>query len=300
MGQQLRLRVLLPIAVLALLGLGVGALAFTGTPTEEPAPAPLPPAAPAQGESRENEPSSEEQAKEQAEASRAAERLARREWRKAANDICAELNDSAAALGEPQSTEELLTVLPQSLSLSEAALARLQALEPAAADAQRVETMLAEFGAFMRIEREALEALTNQNVSLFLNLNARAFNHNDRGSTIAHRLGVSACAAGSTADSALQRELKRHKVVVAVLYAPDAMLDSLLVREARAGAALVRAGFVGITASDTRSAALLAKNYDVRAAPAVLVFVRWRGAMTTFTDFVDRETIAQAAETAGL
>ena len=41
MRSQLRLRVLLPVAVLALLGLGYGALAFTGTPAEEPAPKPL-------------------------------------------------------------------------------------------------------------------------------------------------------------------------------------------------------------------------------------------------------------------
>jgi hypothetical protein len=30
------------------------------------------------------------------------------------------------------------------------------------------------------------------------------------------------------------------------------------------------------------------------------VFVRWRGAVATFTDYVDRETIAQAAELASL
>jgi hypothetical protein len=62
----------------------------------------------------------------------------------------------------------------------------------------------------------------------------------------------------------------------------------------------VRAGFVAITATDSRSAALLAKRYGVRSAPAVLVFVRWHGAVATFTEYVDRETIAQAAELASL
>ena len=116
---------------------------------------------------------------------------------------------------------------------------------------------------------------------------------------IARGLGVEKCAAGSTVDSALERELKRHKVVVAVLYTPDAALDNLLVREARAGAADVRVGFVAIAPTDTRSAALLAKRYDVRAAPRCDLRPLAR-TVTTFTEYVDRETIAQAAETAGL
>jgi hypothetical protein len=291
MRQQLRLRVLIPIAVVALLGLGVGAMAFTGTPAEEPAPGPLPNASGSAKKTAEK-PSAEAEAR--------AERLARAAWRKQANNICAGLNESVTRLGEPQKPEDIVQLLPESIALAEGALTRLVALQPAKADAGGVKGMLAELRSFVRLEKRASEALVNQDVELFVDLNARAFRHNDRGSAIALQLGAKACAAGATAGSALERELERHRVVVAVLYTPDSTLDRLLVREARAGAEEARVGFVAVTPTHTRSGALLAKRYGVRAAPAVLVFVRWRGAVATFTDYVDRDTIAQAAETARL
>jgi hypothetical protein len=299
MRQEIRLRVLIPIAVVALLGLGVGAMAFTGTPVEEPLPS-APPKAASDGKKKEKKPSAKKVAKEAAKAARKAERLAGREWRKQANQICAGLNESVAALGEPQRPEDVVALLPETVALAESALDRLRTLQPAKADARKVKLMLGEFASFARLEKNASAALANQDVERFVRLNARAFKHNDRGSAIARRLGAKACAAGSSTDSALERELAKHRVVVAVLYTPDATLDGLLVREARAGAAEVRAGFVAIAPTDSRSAALLAKRYGVRAAPAVLVFVRWRGAVATFTDYVDRETIAQAAELARL
>ena len=52
--------------------------------------------------------------------------------------------------------------------------------------------------------------------------------------------------------------------------------------------------------TDTRSIALLASRYDVRDAPAVLVFARWRGAVNAIMGYADRETVAQAAENAAL
>jgi hypothetical protein len=292
MRQQLRLRVLIPIAVVALLGLGVGAMAFTGTPAEEPIPDPLPRAAGGSAKKAEEKPSPEAVA--------GAERLARNNWRKQANDICTGLNESVARLGEPQKPEDIVQLLPESIALAEAALTRLVALQPANGDAAEVKRMLAELRFFVGLEKRASEALANQDVELFVDLNARAFRHNDRGSAIALRLGVKACAAGATAGSALERALERQRVVVAVFYTPDSTLDRLLVREARAGAEDARVGFVAVTPTDTRSGALLAKRYGVRAAPAVLVFVRWRGAVATFTEFVDRDTIAQAAESASL
>jgi hypothetical protein len=294
MRQELRLRVLIPIAVVALLGLGAGAMAFTGTPVEEPLPSPPPQAA--AGDTK--KPSKSDAKADEAE--REAQRLARRQWRQQANQICAGLNESVAELGEPQRPEDMAALLPETMALAESALTRLKTLQPAKADARRVDLMLAEFASFVRLEKNAAAALVAQDIERFVNLNAQAFKHNDRGSGLARRVGVPACAAGSTTDSALERRLAEHRVVVAVLYTPGATLDSLMVREARAGADAVRAGFVAVTPTDSRSAALLAKRYDVRSAPAVLVFVRWRGAVATFTDYVDRETIAQAAELASL
>jgi hypothetical protein len=290
MREELRLRVLIPIAVVALLGLGVGAMAFTGTPAEEPIPGPLP--RPGSAPPKKPKPSAKEEHR--------ADRLARAAWRKQANQICTGLNKSVGRLGEPQKPEDVVELLPETVALADAALTRLKTLESPRSDARAIRRMLRELASFVRLEKRASVALTNQDVDLFVRLNARAFRHNDRGSAIAWRLGARACAAGATSDSALERELDRNRVVVAVLYTPDSALDSLLVREARAGAAEAGVGFVAIAPADTRSAALLAKRYGVRGAPAVLVFVRWRGAVSMFTDYVDREAIAQAAETASL
>ena len=88
--------------------------------------------------------------------------------------------------------------------------------------------------------------------------------------------------------------------MVAVLYTPGSAVDLITVAEARAGAGEVRAGFVAIDVTDTRSVALLASRYDVRDAPAVLVFARWRGAVNVLNGYADRETVAQAAENAAL
>jgi hypothetical protein len=298
MRQELRLRVLIPIAVAALGGLGVGAMAFSGTPVEEPPPSSLPQAAPQQNEEKEEE--KKPSAKQRAKLAAKAERVARRKWQTSANEICEGLNRSIAALGEPQRPEDVVALLPETIALAQSALTRLEPLEPAKADAKQVKTMLAHFSAFVRLETQASEALANQDVERFVDLNAQAFRRNDAGSKIAMRLGAKACAAGASTDSVIERELEQHRVVVAVLYTPGAALDSLMVREARAGADEVRVGFVAVKPTDTRSAALLAKRYGVRSAPAVLIFVRWRGAVATFTEYVDRESIAQAAELASL
>lgn len=279
MRHELRLRVLLPIAVLGLLGLGVGAMAFTGTPAEDPAPLPVhKPAA--------KKPSDP--------------RLTPKQWRKQANAVCGNLNREVAKLGAPQSPEDVAKLLPATLALADKALGELEGLRPPKRDAADVRAMLTALGLFVRLEKRAATALSNRDVEAFVNLNAKAFEQNDRGSRLARALGAGACAKGASADSKLERQLKRHRVVVTVLYTPGSSLDSLMVREARAGADAVRAGFVAVDVTDTRSIAALATRYNVRNAPAVLVFVRWRGAVVTFTDYVDRATVAQAAENAGL
>jgi hypothetical protein len=275
---NLRLRVLLPVALLALMGLGFGAHAVTGTPGGA---GPLPPLA---------RPAVAKPAKKTS--------LAR--WAKDANRICRALDADARALGTPQTREDLVQRLPQSLTLAEGALEELRALDAPAAARARVDRMLRHFDRFVALERDAVNSLTANDVEGFARLTARAFRANDRGNAIARSLGAGRCAVGGTDQTALAHELERHRLVVAVLYSAGANLDTLALREARSGAARAKAGFVAIDVYDTQEIAPVAAQYAVRGAPSVFVFVRGRGAVTQFDGWVDSETVAQAVDNARL
>lgn len=275
---NLRPRVLLPTAILALLGIGVGAFAFSGTPGDDE---PLPPIVrPAQN------------------AEEPGRKLAA--WRKEANAICAELNEDTANLGTPQSQAELLQRLPVALDLAAASLKELEALATPKRDRKRIKRMLKNFGRFVELQRQAVQTLQAGDAAEFGRLTGEAFAANDRGNRIARALGARQCAEGGSDDTALARALDKHRIVVAVLYSPDSSVDTIAIREARAGALLSEAGFVAVNVYDARAIAPLAAQYDVRAAPSVFVFVRHRGAVTQFKGYVDRETVAQAADNAAI
>lgn len=277
---NLRPRVLLPTAILALLGIGFGAFAFSGTPGGggEPLPPLVQPA---------KKPAEEPVAT-----------LA--EWRKGANGICATLNHDTANLGTPQTQAELLQRLPASLQLAGAALKELEALATPKAERKKIKKMLKLFGQFVGLEQQALTALQAADTAEFARLTGEAFRANDRGNAIARELGAKQCAVGGTDDTKLARELKKKRVVVAVLYAPDSNVDTIAIREARAGASLSGAGFVAVNVYDAQAIAPLAAQYSVRTAPSVFVFARYKGAVSQFGGYVDRETVAQAADTASL
>jgi hypothetical protein len=96
----------------------------------------------------------------------------------------------------------------------------------------------------------------------------------------------------------LARALAAHRVVVVVLYSPDAPLDGLATREARAGAMSAGAGFLAVDVLKEKSAAAVVKRSDIRTTPTVLVFRRGQKLTTQFEGVVDRETVAQAAANA--
>jgi hypothetical protein len=275
---NLRPRVLLPTAILALLGIGVGAFAFSGTPGGD---GPLPPIVQPAKEGEEP-----------------AGTLA--DWRKGANGVCATLNHDTANLGTPQTQAELAQRLPASLELAGAALAELEALQTPKAERKKIKRMLTLFGQFVAMEQQAVTALQAADTAEFARLTGEAFRANDRGNAIARELGARQCAVGGTDDTELARTLKRKRVVVAVLYSPDSSVDTITIREARAGASLSGAGFVAVNVYDAKAIAPLAAQYAVRAAPSVFVFARYKGAVSRFGGYVDRETVAQAADTAAL
>jgi hypothetical protein len=98
----------------------------------------------------------------------------------------------------------------------------------------------------------------------------------------------------------LDRALLHYPVVVVLLYSPESMVDRLATLEARAGAASVGAGFLAVDVSDDREIEAIATEYDVRDAPALLVFSAGPEVVTKINGFADRETVAQAAENAFL
>ena len=276
---KLRLQVLLPTAILALMGIGVGAFAFSGTPGGDAPLPPIqrPPATVAEGP---------------------ATTLA--SWVKKSNRICAIGDRETAALGTPQTREQLVASLPQSLSIADTVLADLRAVPAPKKHAAKITRMLNLFTNFVAKEREAVTALQAGDDVSFAALNGAAFRLNDRGNKLARSLGVHRCAEDGSDDTALARERKRHAVVVAVLYAPDANLDTLAIREARAGAAEAGAGFVAINVYDPQEIAPVTTALTVRTTPAVVVYDREEGPVNLFQGWIDEETVAQAADTAAL
>ena len=276
--QNLRLRVLLPTAVIALLGVGVGAFAFTGTPDSTDPIAPL-------AGKRDASPKS-------------APAVSRGRWARQANVICRQVTADVKALGQAQSRDEMVALFPRAIDLGTAGLTELEALPKPRGDRVRVQQMLRAIGRFVALNRQALAALEAGDMATFAQHSGRAFAHNERAARLADALGVPACGEGTAEDTELARELDAHGVVVAVLYSPDATIDALAIREARAGAGLAEAGFVAIDAFDPKEIAPVAAQFTIRGAPAILVVSRREGAVTQFDGYVDRETVAQAVANA--
>jgi len=93
----------------------------------------------------------------------------------------------------------------------------------------------------------------------------------------------------------LERALVKYKAVVVLFYTPAASLDTLQTREARAGAQAAGAGFLALDVSRDKKTAALATSYDVRDAPAILVFARGPRVAVRLDGYADRDTIEEAA-----
>jgi hypothetical protein len=98
----------------------------------------------------------------------------------------------------------------------------------------------------------------------------------------------------------LARQLRAHRIVVVLFYAPGDDYDTIQTRETRAGALAVKAGFLALNVKKNSQIAALAAEYDVRDAPATVVFVRGPRVVYRVAGFMDRAAIAQAAANAGL
>ncbi len=99
---------------------------------------------------------------------------------------------------------------------------------------------------------------------------------------------------------AIAQALRKDPVVVVSLYAAGAEVDRFTTDEARAGAQFAGAGFVSLDVLVRRNAEPLATFLGgVVEPPVVLVYKRPAALFLKFEGFVDRDTVAQAAQDAG-
>lgn len=96
----------------------------------------------------------------------------------------------------------------------------------------------------------------------------------------------------------LEKALKKHKVVVVVVYSPKGAVDERQISEARSGAADSKVGFLSLNAAKEKEIGEFAQAYDVRKTPLVLVFRRGPELVGRFETFVDSVSVAQAAQNA--
>ena len=91
----------------------------------------------------------------------------------------------------------------------------------------------------------------------------------------------------------IDRALRYNRVVVVSVSMPRAAVDTIVRREARAGARAARAGFVAISATNERVVSALVAKTGVLTAPAIVVVERPGVVASTFS-VTDAGTIAQA------
>jgi len=108
---------------------------------------------------------------------------------------------------------------------------------------------------------------------------------------------VKAARAAGLPESVAQA-LGRSRTVVVSLYDPYSQVDGTSFAEARAGAGLASAGFVGLNVLSQRDVGELTEQLGLLPDPGVLVYIRPAALAAKLTGFADKETVAQAAKNA--
>ena len=98
----------------------------------------------------------------------------------------------------------------------------------------------------------------------------------------------------------LAEALHKHEIVVVLFYAPGDDYDVIQTRETRAGALAADAGFLALDVTKNKQVSALAAQYDVREAPATLIFRRGPKLVYRVAGYMDRQALAQAAADARL
>ena len=293
MRQQLRLNVLIPVAVLGLLGAGFGAYAMGGAPDSDPVAAPVTTTAPAAPAAPATPGKGPKPGAVTAEA-----------WAAAANDLCTKAALEKQVLGRPMTRQELIRVYARANKYFQFFNPRLVAIgwpQGKKAVVLRLQRQQRENAAIIRRVHSLLKAsewaratevLENADIAEWPIKTFR-------------KLGAKACAASSTnalwnakGTHSLEWMLLRYRTVVVVFYAPKSRVDDEAVIEARAGALQSGAGFVAVNVKREAQVAALSIGYEVLDTPTVLVFIRGPKLKSHFSGIVDRFLVAQAVTNA--
>ncbi|HEX2044321.1 MAG TPA: hypothetical protein VHF23_01700 [Gaiellaceae bacterium] len=296
MRQQLRLRVLLPVAVLGLLGAGFGAYA-TGRPPEERVPGPAPVTTTA--------------AEEAAPGKRKG--VAPKEWARGMEALCVEADAEVGhTVAELRTADDAEAFLVAAVDVHRWLAPEVAELGWPKGEKRAVASLRADLDRGEHMASRALEALESDDAATGESLVAKAERIDLRVRRALRRLGAEECLvrpkaraakaekrrSAPPASTALARALTRYRVAVVVFYNAKGDVDNAAIREARAAAVEMRAGFVALDAEAGGTAAELAQDYEVFAAPAVLVLRPGPRVKTRFDGYADRETVAQAIDNA--
>jgi hypothetical protein len=281
MRSQLRLRVILPVAVLGLLGLGVGAFAMGGPPDS--------------GAAGTGSTTVTTTAKEPPGISLNA-------WADQADKLCARASSRLRAAGYPTTPEQAVAFLEKYLEIARELNPALAALGWPKGERARVSRLWALSAEGTKNAGEMLEAMRANDRAGVLRILGRSEAVVTESARIMTRLGADRCAEDAFAPADPERglagALDDNRVVVVLFYAPGSAYDTIQAREARAGAAAGGAGFLAVDVSRDRQVSSLAAAFDVRDAPAILVVKRGFRVAVRINGYADREMVAQAAANA--
>jgi hypothetical protein len=290
MASHFRLHVLLPIAVLGVLGIGVGAFAFGHRPLPG-AGEPQTPLPPLTGTTTQTQSDQE---------------LAT--WAKKADSWCEGVNTTLAKLEPPTTTADLDLWLAKVVQIQDDAAAAFPKLGYPKGHKQAVLRLQRNLRQSALASHAAFRSLRSTDQFAFQRTVKRWGELDTNWDSQMRKIGARVCAAESadaasarsiakygSAGAALNAALLHKKVVVVLFYAPGDGYDTIQTRETRAGALDAKAGFLALDVTQNDEVAALASQFDVRNAPATIVFVRGPKVFYRANGYMDRQAVAQAA-----
>jgi hypothetical protein len=288
MASKLRLHVILPVAVLGLLGLGVGAFALGRGPADG-SQDPLPTLA-----GTTTAPKTEES-----------------RWARQANALCQRVTAKLETLELPEQPEHVDDYFAAVINVQDKALARFSKLGWPKGKKAATLALRSDFAEYVSLSHQALRALRSGDGAALDRIDTRSRVLAKTWNRGMKRLGAPVCAEdplGASTDRAIKRfgsahaalnhQLDTHRVVVVLLYAPGDDYDTIQTRETRAGALAAGAGFLALNVKKNQQVAALAAQFEVRQAPATLVFTRGPRLAYRVAGFLDRDAVAQAVANA--
>lgn len=306
MKQQVRLRVLIPLVLVAVAGLLVWKFVLADDGVEqaaEPAAVAPQPAAP--------EGAPADAATPIAPGTPAAEGAPAADGDLVAKltTICQEAQAEVDALDYGTTPASAEAALRRAVGIEADAVTRIGALSTVGEQSATLAELQATARETHDVAVEALAALEEDRYVRAFGLIDRSQRLSAKGDELALELGATGCRDEEAAPAdpndeidaatyAVADKLDDSKVVVAVVYAPDADVDAVTLREARAGALAAKAAFVAIDGTRDAAIRVLASKLELRETPAILVFKRSGGLSTRLDGFADRQTVAQAVQNA--